>query len=586
MNRIRAVVIPLLVLVALVVAAQTLESHRQAARAAAAADALRRTHPPIGRLAFTAHVSWLMQLGTRLADGELAAILRAVAQHDAALRSTAAAVCRRDTGVVCDPDHPSFSAERARIAEERFGETVLGPFSETLARNVAASVSGADAATTATPREASEVRKVVRKCFGSDIPLCGWRLAYEALCGAGRADATHGAPGAAPCTGGLISRLARGVAERTPDLVLVFDGFGKGVASAFDPDWTASDELEDVVAQVRRFERAAPVIELVTLRRETSVSYLTAVIPVRSDTGTFAGAVLVGSVIDVALAQRFAAAIGRDVSLGLRERFLGSSVGERTGAALLEGKPDPATFDLLATETQVGTPAVLTDGLTEIGGLPIAVGVRLGDVRMVVSAPRTAVFEAASSPWPLLGLALLLALALSGWVFWERRRLDGDLERVEAAMIAVRDGALDARPPNSLRDGRAQALATTFGQTVGALLGAGADVMTRGPAVAHRALSSSLQLQCVSEPVLASALPELAGLAAVPAESYTRDLYERYRAALTAHGATLDGLTFVGFVEAVDHQEREHTQRLGGRIRFTVDASEPRPRLRPVLIDR
>src|SRR5690606_2119724 len=72
----------------------------------------------------------LRELATLVGAGEVGARVRALAEHREAFIRVDRYICSEETGVKCDIDQPQHSDDRARIAEERFGETVFAPFTD------------------------------------------------------------------------------------------------------------------------------------------------------------------------------------------------------------------------------------------------------------------------------------------------------------------------------------------------------------------------------------------------------------------------------------------------------------------------
>ena len=527
----------------------------------------------------------LREFALQIGKSEVGARLRALGDFRDAFVQVDRHICDPDRGgVKCDLNRPQHSDQRSRLATRVFGDSVFDPFTERVLRYTAAL--RRKMPEDAKARLKKRLRNQLEDCFGRGSTRCDWRIAYDGLVRAAKR-----------------IKVQAGI---NPDLVLVFDAEGIGVASEGIPTWSSRPDFQ---AQVRRLRdyvdrsdgaSAMPVFhDVVRLQDTGETAYLSVMVPILTPERKFVGAAMAGMAIGGALVAMERQLLGYEVTYLLDGRSLHSTIDDYR-AAMFSAKVTQRLKDhAVEADGWIGwsfpyfpyptlAPAE-GEGAQErpmdFGG--VFYGPSYRTLRVVLSTRRadwTHSFAKLRLYIPIFGGVLfLIGLILIQLLVRQEIK---PFEQIDLGIHEVINGNFDYEFEHGYRDPLPSSMAQSLNLMLAVLLGKPQEESAPGT---WDGMGSSVSggdggLQMEGA---AMDLDEAgrAALAAEPAEGYYRRLYEEYRSARTAADAADEALTYVRFVERLVRNERELCAELGARsVRFVVAREADRVILRPVVL--
>ncbi|MFT5430919.1 MAG: hypothetical protein ACI9OJ_001598 [Myxococcota bacterium] len=525
----------------------------------------------------------LRDVANRIGGSELRAQLRTLRDFRGEFIQVDQYICSPDTGVLCDLSHPSFSAERARIAEEQYGTTTFNSFASKLFERVKLHHPEWDDA--AKSNFVSDTKKRLKDCFGRGSTQCDWQFAYDSLqsvLGDLKREEGHVGPGV-----GL------------PDLVLVFDSQGIGLANGQNDAWSYRREYVDLVAELRQFVSRQgagaqrPIYyTLLSLRETGETEFLVGLVPVVDDDGTFLGAVMAGESISGRMVEAEKALFEKDVTYILDDKPLASTLDREEYKFTLAStkKANRLKVHLVSNPTWLGisvpyysdgagtarSPDLEAAGPTFVGG--VAYGKKYQTLRVVLATERASwvgPLGTLQAVVPLFGFGIFVVGVILFWLLI--RNHTKPYERIDAGIHEVINGNFDYEFPFDYSEELPSSMAQSLNLMMAVLLGkplpededtssqSGWDGSGLGPEIrAAGPRPSDLVIETRPDKT-----PPPDFLQA-PAESYYKQLYDAYQQAVNAEEEA-ESITYVRFVEQLVRNERQLKSSLGCKnVRFKV----------------
>ena len=538
----------------------------------------------------------MLDFARRLAEGELKYHVQTLHEFREDFIEVDKYICSEDTGVKCDLPI-RYDEKRAKIAEDAYGDSTFAPFSRKLAKHVKLfhpEWQGEDE-----QRYTAEARKRLQQCFGRASKRCDWRFTYDALLqafGSAKEDLE-----------------GQGKAEQVPDVALVYDARGIGIASVDDDGWSDSKEHVGMVERLRQYVNSRPVhrstpvyYDLLKLQGLGETEYLVAMVPLVSSKGRFLGAVLVGYSVTGKIVETEKRIFDKEITYILGDKpvattmssgqfkfLLGSvHVTERLKKHIVTNDDWVAvSIPYFAFSTRMPR-AEGAGSPTFVGGA--AYGSKYQRLRVVLATPRdlwTGSYAKLQMLVPVFGLVIfLMGVILFSLLI---RNHTKPFEKIDAGIHEVINGNFDYQFPFDYREDLPSSMAQSLNLMIAVLLGkplpeddaeaAGSwgDGAVGGPSGARVRPRSEGEGDLI---ILKSASPEplTADEARESAESYYKRLYAEYRKARTDAGDPDDVITYVRFVEQLVRAERELKTALGvGAVRFRVKTQGKKVTLEP-----
>ncbi|HIA00459.1 MAG TPA: hypothetical protein EYN66_00845 [Myxococcales bacterium] len=561
----------------------------------------------------------LRGFSNRIGSSQVGAVLEVLADYSKQLVEVDRFICDEKTGIKCDMVHPQFNAERSKKVAVQFGATLFAELSEKLAirfKDFHPEWTAKDI-----ERVKAENRRKLIKCFGRGSAQCDWSFTYEALCGshAGAVDANGHAKEL--CAGGVLSDLRKeqvwpGGHGSGPDLVLVFDSKGIGIANAQNSQWSSRSEFTDLVDRLRKFvlrgsnKGVIPAYyELLEWEDGEAAVYLVAIVPLVSPKGEFLGAVLTGESISGKMVASEKRIFADDITYIVGDKPLASTMNEVDYKHFLSSanvarrlKAHSANSDKYFALSvpyfdYPGNAPKGEGGLVQptfLGG--VAYGPKYQNLRVVVATARDdwlQPFDQLKTMIPVFGAGIFLVGVIL--IFFLIRNFIVPYELIDAGIHEVCSGNSDYQFPFDYNDDAASAMAQSLNLMMAVLLGKplpedqddeaewdeGARWTDRR--LAPSGNSGRLVIEDdVAKDKLDAATEEML---AEPSEAYYRRLYEEYRGANRDAGQPDDALTYVRFVEYLAKSERDLKERFEcSHVHFAVQSAGGQVSLRPVAI--
>ncbi len=518
----------------------------------------------------------MKELGTRLAASEVADALELLADFRKDFVEIDKVICSAEEGVPCDPANPAFDERRAKLADERFGETTFKAFSDAMAERHKARNGGA------VPDTEVRIKKQLRDCFGRGSTRCDWEFSYAALRSA-------------------LERVLQGsAADVLPDVVMVFDSQGIGLAHAQNDGWSFRSELADTVLRAKSLlvpgQPSPAYFDVLTFRETGEARYLVTVMPVVGANSRFVGAVMLGHSVTKKLVDAEQSLFGRDVTYILDDKPIESTMERADYQFMLASAKVDARMKthLVASDDWLGVsvPYAARGETTDAEGLARAGADGLGpayrQLRVVIAVPR-AEFEGAlaslQSLIPLFGVGVFV-LGVVLFVVLIRNHMR-PFERIDSGLHEVINGNFDYEFPYDYPEQLPSSMAQSLNLMMAVLLGKPItedDDTKPWKQSDVRTMGEGGPASGVSEVIVASEAEVLAQDALTePAEAYFKRLYDEFRR--VKGGKSEGGITYVRFVEQVVRQERRIRTSLPCKhVRFRVDQRSGQVVLVPMVI--
>ena len=545
--------------------------------------------------AFYAHTQLreqqMRRFASRLAGSELKANVQTLLDYRDDFIEVDKYICDETTGVPCG--FPiEYDKVRSEKAEAAWGQNTFKPFSEDLMKRVEAYHPGWTEVEKKTFTD--DARRRLKVCFALASKRCDWRFTYDAL------GASFGA---------LKEDLVKeGTPELIPDVVLVFDAMGKGIASAEDAGWSDKEDHISIVNRLKRYAaswgmRGTPPVyyDLMELRES---KHMVAMVPMSNEKGRFIGAVLVGYSISGKMVQADKKIFDREVTYLLGESPVASTM-----------KTDDAKFlqASVPVADRLKKHVVRNDGYIAISmpyypnssraikanGTPAppfvhgaAYGQDYTKLRVALATPKelwVASYAKMQVLVPVFGLGIFIVGVILIWLLI--RNHTRPFEKIDIGLHEVINGNFDYQFPFDYKEDLPSSMAQSLNLMIAVLLGkplpedeaeatGGWDSgVTAASGARSRPRSGDGDLIIAQAP----GAPPSADMMSEPAEAYYKRLYAEYRKARAAAGAPDDVITYVRFVEQLVRSERDLKQKLSAKhVRFTVNQQGSKVVLVPI----
>ena len=536
----------------------------------------------------------LEEFARRLGTSELSARMRSLYEFRKKFIDVDKYICSDETGVKCDMQNPAFSQERSRLAASEFGETIFKEFSDQLTkltRPYHPKWSPEDA-----KGFQEESVKTLGECFGRGSTQCDWRFTFDGL----------------DTVMDELREAVGGDERRVPDLVLVFDGQGVGIASHRLDRWSYERKYIDLVVRLRQFvlsrdtKGVSPVyFDLLNFKEISEQEYVVAMVPVTGKNDEFYGAILVAEAVDGDMVSADKELVSAEVTYAT-DRALASSLERGQFTPLLGGakvknrlkKHIVSSEDWVAISfpyyTSIQAPKEGKQSVpTFVNG--VAYGSGYQDLRVILAMPRKvweAGFDQLQLYVPVFGFVLFIVGVIL--FFLLIRNHTRPFEKIDTGLHEVINGNFDYQFPFDYTEELPRVMAQSLNLMIAVLLGKelpeddeAALKQSGGWDMGGTASSSAKQGPKAGEVIIEpqpDGKPAPPDLLREPAETYYKRLYADYKAALGgAEGS--ESITYVRFVEQLVRGERDLKEKLDCKhVRFMVNTRGNQVVLTPVPI--
>jgi hypothetical protein len=414
---------------------------------------------------------------------------------------------------------------------------------------------------------------------------------------------------AAEATHAWFGDPARG-GRGAPDIVVVVDETGKAIARNGARNVMFGKALIPAIPALGKSLQTGDAAHDIWLEDEQNKVLQAAIAPIRSETGTILGALVVGYDLSNGLAASEAKVLSRDVAFIVDGKVYSSSLdgnGSRDLKTFLFGPAASTTQGVLAGQTASTQPWRVSLGGADYTGvtsrLPMAPSL---PVAFAVLGNRTEKTSLASTANVILIMMVLGALLVVGYGFVIGTSIMRPIEEIEEGILAVINGRTDLRLEtdsaelgglayriNQLlnvftgteegtedEDGKISVPPAAsashwkeaeFGDGAGGGSGAAPAAAGGGGAAAAE--------EVVDDPAVASKL------AAEAEDAYSDRIYREYVAAKQALGENVSNIPKDRFIQRLKGRGDALVQKHGCRsVRFQVHTAGNQVVLRPVLI--
>jgi hypothetical protein len=389
-----------------------------------------------------------------------------------------------------------------------------------------------------------------------------------------------------------------------PDIVLITDDTGKVLARSQDVNRMYGYNLAQTLPSVRQTLQDGDPRHDVWKKSDENKLLQTAIAPIRTESGTIIGSLVVAYDLSNGLAQSEAAVLGRDVAFITDSAVYSSSL---PGSTL-----GPLKTDLFGPRA-AATKAALAGSVSEawrgtLGGseyvgvtapLPMAPSVQAGYVVLANETERVATADVANV---ILLLLILGAVGVVVYGFLIGTSFLRPVEQIEEGVLAVINGNTDLRL--DVQSAEFGGLAYRINQLINVFTGVaeedeeGRVSAIPGPSTGSSG-SGSWEGAAFQEAGSGTAATSGAGgatdviddpevakrLAAEPDDAYHARLYQEYVAAKKSVGEDVSNIPQDRFVQRLQGNGQTLAQKHGCRmVRFQVQTRGNQVILRPVLI--
>lgn len=408
---------------------------------------------------------------------------------------------------------------------------------------------------------------------------------------------------AAEATDAWFADPARG--ERGgPDVVIVVDETGTAIARNGARNVMFGTPLAPSLPALASALRDGRPAHGAWLEPQHSKVLQTAVAPIRADSGTTLGALIVGYDLSNGVAEQAARVLGRDVAFVVDGKVYSSSLEGDAIKALrdfLFGPQATTTAAVLAGQQATSESWVTSLGADEYVGLtsrfPMASGLPVAFAILGNHSQQLALADVANV---ILMLSVLGAILVGLYGFVMGNALMRPIEEIEEGVLAVINGRTDLRL--EIDSAELGGLAFRINQLLNVLTGTEEETEDEGGKISVRpspANWSDAELSDApapaasagtgasspgqDEPIEDAALA--ARLAAEDEATYGARVYREYVAAKQALGENVAGIPQERFLQRLSGRADSLTKKYGCRlVRFHVAAAGGQVLLRPVLI--
>jgi|GEM_PF-5671163 hypothetical protein len=542
--------------------------------------------PEVFRLHQELREERLRDYAIRVGNSEIKARLRVLHDVRADFLKVDRYILDAETGVPVSV--PGAEEQRKKLAQEKFGETVFKQFASDLTREVKAYKTWSDKEEQAFQ---AGVTNRLSECFHWS-KRCAWAFSYL------------------PLVNDVLPMMKRtsnafDAGPGTPDLLLVFDSDGTGLAKANDGGaWSNNDDFKGMVQALRgRVKNAGPA----GLRQSTfdvvrmeETLYLVAVAPILGTNGQFLGAIMAGESVTGRM-------VGSEETLFAHEvTYLSGTRSEETVIATTLSPPSGAQFMLASAK---GTHKMKSHPVSSENWVGIsfpyysfravpsgdsAYGVHYKKLRVVMAVDKRALlgpFQWLESLVLIFGAVIFFFGLILIWLLV--RTHNKPFEQIDSGIHEVINGNHDYQFAFDYKDELPSSMAQSLNLMVAVLQGKNIDDDDGGEpgwdpeqfGVAATQNTSGVSAQKSIAIGRSGDVTDVNrdALFSQPAEQYYRDLYSQHREARSALGEDVSDVTYVRFVERLVRSERELKRESGASdVRFVVRTVDNQVDLAPI----
>ncbi len=404
----------------------------------------------------------------------------------------------------------------------------------------------------------------------------------------------------AEATHAWLGDPARG--RGAPDIVVVVDDAGKAIARNGARNVMFGKSLVGAIPALGQALKTGATTHDVWLEDEQNKVLQIAIAPIRAETGSVLGALVIGYDLSNGLAASSGKLLGRDVAFIVDGKVYSSSLdgtGARDLKSFLFGPSASTTAAVLAGQVNATQPWRVALGADEYTGvtarLPLAPSL---PVAFAVMGDRTAKMQLASTANVILIMLVLGALLVCGYGFAIGTSIMRPIEQIEEGILAAINGKTDIRLETDSAE--LGGLAFRINQLLNVFTGTeevseDADgKLSVPPAASHwkddafgdapgaaaaPAAAGAPAEEVVDDPVVA------AKLAAEGEDAYNARIYREYAAAKQALGENVSNIPQDRFCQRLKGRGDALVQKYSCRmVRFQVHTADNQVVLRPVLI--
>jgi HAMP domain-containing protein len=404
---------------------------------------------------------------------------------------------------------------------------------------------------------------------------------------------------AAEATRAWLGDPARG-GRGAPDIVVIVDETGQVVARDSARNVMFGKALSPSIPALASVLKTGNSRHDVWLEEEQKKLLQTAIAPIRTETGTVLGALIVGYDLSIGMAASEGKLLGRDIAFIVDGKVYSSSIdtsGARDLVGFLFGPNAASTNGVLASQNGTTQPWRVTLGGQEYTGLtarlPMATSV---PVAFAVLGNRTAAMQLATTANVILIMTALGALLVLGYGLAIANSIMQPIEAIEEGVLAVINGRTDTRL--SVESAELGGLAFRINQLLNVMTGteeASEDEegkLSVPPSEGHwkdaafsdgqgkTASTGSVDPdEVIDDPALASQL------SAEGDDAYNDRVYREYVSAKEQLGENVASIPKDRFTQRLKGRADALVQKHGCRmVRFQVSTVDAQVVLRPVLI--
>lgn len=394
-----------------------------------------------------------------------------------------------------------------------------------------------------------------------------------------------------------------------PDVVVVTDETGTVLARDTDPNRMFQRKLARRLGTLRQTLSDGTPRHDVWVKEDERKVLQTAMAPIRNETGTILGALVVGYELSNGLAANEAAVLGREVAFIAEGHVYGSSLSraqvDGLQAALFDGGPlVDETARVLAAEGAVAGPWRLElgddrfDGIT--ASLPLSPST---DVAFVLLVNRSAAMAPASATLVILLMGLIGVVLVVVYGFVLGGALTRPIEQLEEGVLAIINGHTERRL--DIESNELGGLASMINQLVNVFTGTveeDAEGRVSSPPSPPQAFGEAWAAGGEASPAAAAAPPRPApaaagggdviddpgiasALAAEDEEAYFERIFREYIAAKQSLNEDVSKITKERFIQRLQGNQVALAKKHGCRmVRFQVETRGGQVALKTVLI--
>ncbi len=313
----------------------------------------------------------------------------------------------------------------------------------------------------------------------------------------------------------------------------------------------------------------------VWVNRERNDQYLASFAPV-VEGGVVKGAIVIGTTLNDELSRVSDATTGRPLFLFVPGAKEPSMAAHSTNAAeSLSKTVEETAKGAITGAITTGHSVVVPAGEILVAAAPLEGFADGKRGAIVAAAPSSLIDDAASIPYPIIGVTGLgiLLVVVGGWLLGNY--ISRPVNMLEEGLLAILNGQTDKR--FELDHAELGGLAFRIDQLLNQLMGIEEDTtddegrVSKAPTAANFTDAMAVDEKRAAGQPLDTVSVQV--LAAEPSDAYYKRIYGEYIAAKRALGEGTDHITEQAFATRIQGMEAEATARHGKPVRYQVQAS-------------